>query len=411
MAGQIPYSIRIVPMQFFAAAGQDRFLLDTFFRGKRQGCFLELGASAAEGASNTLFFERCMGWRGLLVASDPAMLAELAARSAATALLGAEPGHLAALLAGQGIKTLDYCAIHDAAAAPWLLAALVEAHLVPAVLSIRGTAPAPAGWQPLGQLGPDCFFRRPEQKRLAQTSVICAVWSGDPKRADLLRGHGANLARQSVPVEPIYVFDGNDRIPPWVKGRAVAAREGLTLYQAWNLALALVETPFVMNLNLDDRLAEDAVETLERGLAQPDVALVAGEWNVTYSQKETDASFRCYPAEELPSIADWERRAPIRTRLGSGTGEQGTYGPATLWRLDAHIGAPRYPWRCPDGTLLRSAADAAWWLVLERHLQKRLLRLPIVIGNYHFHPKEQAQYRALPYDELQLIGQLGVSLV
>ena len=115
--------------------------------------------------------------------------------------------------------------------------------------------------------------------------------------------------------------------------------------------------------------------------------------------------------DELPSIPDWEQRAPIRTRLGSGTGEQGTYGPATLWRLDAHIGAPRYPWRCPDGTLLRSAADAAWWLVLERHLKKRLLRLPVVIGNYHFHPKEQAQYRALPYDELQLIGQLGVSLV
>jgi hypothetical protein len=352
-----------------------------------------------------------MGWRGLLVVSDPATQAQLGARSAASAVLGPEPGHLAALLAGLGVKTVEYCAIHDAAAAPALLAVLTEARLVPAVLSIRGPAPALVGWQALGQLGPDCFFHRPEQKRLARTSVICAVWSGDPKRAELLRGHGANLARQSVPVEPIYVFDGNDRMPPWLKGRAIAAREGITLYQAWNLALALVETPFVMNLNLDDRLADDAVETLERGLAQPDVALAAGEWNVTYSQKETDAGFRCYPAEELPSIADWEQRAPIRTRLGSGTGEQGTYGPATLWRLDAHIGAPRYPWRCPDGTLLRSAADAAWWLVLERHLKKRLLRLPIVIGNYHFHPKDQAQYRALPHDELQLIGQLGVSLV
>ena len=111
-------------------------------------------------------------------------------------------------------------------------------------------------------------------------------------------------------------------------------------------------------------------------------------------------------------IADWERRGPgIRTRLGSGTGEQGTYGPATMWRLDAHIGAPRYPWRFPEGTVIRSAADAAWWLVLAKHLQKPLLRLPVVIGNYHYHPKEQAQYRALPHDEVALIEQLGVSLV
>ncbi len=86
-----------------------------------------------------------------------------------------------------------------------------------------------------------------------------------------------------------------------------------------------------MNLNLDDRLADDAVELLERAMAQHDAALVGGEWNITYSQKETDAIERAYPAEFLPSIADWEQRGPgTRTRLGSGTGEQGTYGPATI---------------------------------------------------------------------------------
>jgi hypothetical protein len=176
--------------------------------------------------------------------------------------------------------------------------------------------------------------------------------------------------------------------------------------------LSLVRTNFVMNLNLDDRLAADAVERLETALAPQDAALIGGEWNITYSQKETDAIDRCYPAELLPSIADWEQRAPgVRTRLGSGTGEQGTYGPAVMWRLEAHIGAPRYPWRFPEGTLIRSAADAAWWLILAKHLNKRLLRLPVVIGNYHYHPKEQAQYRALPQDELTLIEQLGVSVI
>ena len=208
------------------------------------------------------------------------------------------------------------------------------------------------------------------------------------------------------------MFDDNDRMPPWVKGRAVSVREKLGLYQAWNLGLALVQTNFVMNLNLDDRLAADAVEVLERALSQQDACLVGGEWNITYSQMETDSIDRCYPAELLPSVADWEQRGPgIRTRLGSGTGEQGTYGPATMWRLDAHIGAPRYPWRFPEGTIIRSAADAAWWLVLAKHLNKKLLRVPVVIGNYHYHPREQAQYRALPHDELALIEQLGVSLL
>jgi len=385
-------------MQFYSSAGQDRFLLDHFFRGKRGGVFVEIG-TGGETDSNILFFERAMAWRGL--------------RSAPPAT-----GDLTALLAAQGIAAVDCCSIDAGPDAARLLAGWDAAKLRINVLVIRNAdssiAPllAGEGYEPVGRLGPDDIFRRRDQPRLPQTSVICAVWSGDPKRADLLRGHVANLARQSVPVEPIYVFDGNDKIPPWVKGRAVSVRETIGLYQAWNVALSLAQTPFVMNLNLDDRLAVDAVELMERAMAQHDAALVGGEWNVTYSQKETDAIERAYPAELLPSIADWEQRGPgTRTRLGSGTGEQGTYGPATMWRLDAHIGAPRYPWRFPEGTVIRSAADAAWWLVLANHLKKPLLRLPLVIGNYHYHPKEQAQYRSLPHDELALIQQLGISLV
>ena len=385
-------------MQFYSSAGQDRFLLDHFFRGKRGGVFVEIG-TGGEADSNTLFFERAMAWRGL--------------RSAPPVT-----GELAALFVAQGVTAVDYGSIDAGPDTAALLVNWDAAKLRIGVLTIRhadsGIAPllAGKGYEPVGRLGPDDIFRRRDQPRLPQTSVICAVWSGDPKRADLLRGHVANLARQSVPVEPIYVFDGNDKIPPWVKGRAVSVRESIGLYQAWNVALSLVQTPFVMNLNLDDRLATDAVELMERAMAQHDAALVGGEWNVTYSQKETDAIERAYPAALLPSIADWEQRGPgTRTRLGSGTGEQGTYGPATMWRLDAHIGAPRYPWRFPEGTVIRSAADAAWWLVLANHLKKPLLRLPLVIGNYHYHPKEQAQYRSLPHDELALIQQLGISLV
>ena len=388
-------------MQFFSSSGLDRFLLDQFFRGKRGGVFLDLGARESD--SSTLFFERSMAWRGLRTTFD-----------------AAAPDALPALLIQHGLGAIDYAALDLGQDTAALLADLGKSNFRPSVVTIRSEREDPAlaaalaakGYESIGRLGADSIFRRRDVARLAQTSVICAVWSGDAKRADLLRGHIANLARQTVPVEPIYVFDGNDKIPPWVKGRAVASREKLSLYQAWNVALSLVETPFVMNLNLDDRLAVDAVETLERALGDSDAALVGGEWNITYSQKETDTIERCYPAELLPSVADWEQRGPgVRTRLGSGTGEQGTYGPATMWRLDAHIGAPRYPWRFPEGTVMRSAADAAWWLILGDHLKRKLLRLPVVIGNYHYHPKEQAQYRALPHDEVALIGQLGVSLL
>jgi len=403
-------------MRFYSSAGQDRFLLDHFFHGKRGGVFVEVGSEAE---SNTLFFERSMAWRGLC-AVPPAELARVSGeRTGATSVgFDAATGSLAALLVAHGVTVVDYCAIDAGPDLAPLLADWDPVKLRIGVITIRNAGSQVAallagkGYDPIGRLGPDEIFRRRDQPRLPQTSVICAVWSGDPKRADLLRGHVANLARQTVPVEPIYVFDGNDKIPSWAKGRAVSVREKIGLYQAWNVALSLAQTPFVMNLNLDDRLAADAVELMERAMAQHDAALVGGEWNVTYSQKETDAIDRTYPAEALPSIADWEQRGPgTRTRLGSGTGEQGTYGPATMWRLDAHIGAPRYPWRFPEGTPMRSAADAAWWLVLANHLKKPLLRLPIVIGNYHYHPKEQAQYRALPYDELALIQQLGISLV
>jgi len=383
-------------MRFYSSAGQDRFLLDHFFRGKRGGTFAEIGAeigAGREAESNTLFFEHAMDWHGVRVAGI---------------------GSIAEL----GLPAIDYCAIEAGPGTAALLAGWDAAKLRIGVLTLRNAGGeiavllAGKGYEPVGRLGPDEIFRRRDQPRLPQTSVICAVWSGDPKRADLLRGHVANLARQTVPVEPIYVFDGNDKIPPWVKGRAVSVREDIGLYQAWNVALSLARTPFVMNLNLDDRLAVDAVELMERAMAQQDAALVGGEWNVAYTQKEADAIDRAYPAELLPSVADWEQRGPgTRTRLGSGTGEQGTYGPATMWRLDAHIGAPRYPWRFPEGTVIRSAADAAWWLVLANHLKKPLLRLPMVIGNYHYHPKEQAQYRSLPHDELALIQQLGISLV
>ena len=38
-----------------------------------------------------------------------------------------------------------------------------------------------------------------------------------------------------------------------------------------------------------------------------------------------------------------------------------------------------------------------------------VLALPIIIGNYHSHPQSQAEFRPLPYDEMALMQDPGVS--
>jgi hypothetical protein len=48
-------------MKFSSQVGQDRFLFDHFFRGKRDGVFVDVGAYDGEKFSNSLFFERHMG--------------------------------------------------------------------------------------------------------------------------------------------------------------------------------------------------------------------------------------------------------------------------------------------------------------------------------------------------------------
>ena len=64
-------------MRFYSQVGQDRFLLENFFRGRRGGVFLDIGAYDGETLSNTLFFEKTMGWTGLCVEPLPSAASRL----------------------------------------------------------------------------------------------------------------------------------------------------------------------------------------------------------------------------------------------------------------------------------------------------------------------------------------------
>ena len=244
---------------------------------------------------------------------------------------------------------------------------------------------------------------------MAEVTVICAVWHKDPNRAALIRGHAANLRRQTVAIDSVYVFDGGDVAPGDLEAETISAKTPLSIYQAWNLALAAARTPFVMNLNLDDRLAPDAIEKLLTAIKDSQSMLVGGDWRICYTQAETDdVDNRCVPARDLPFSPTWPPSPGIKTRLGSGTGERGTYGPATLWRMSAHAKIPRYPWRFTDGSLLNVIGDSVFWSILQ-HLDAPLTRLPIVIGNYHSHPSDQAEFR-WP-DERARTAYLGIEML
>ena len=453
-------------MKFYSQIGQDRFLLENFFRGKRGGVFVEIGAYDGERFSNTLFYERTMGWTGLCIEPLPSAFAKLQTTRRAICEnvcvsdfegeaefveaddlgphekmfsglpLYFDPRHakrleytksrvvrrvtvtkLSRLLEKHGLLHVDYCSIDTEGAEFAILSELDFKRFDISLLTVEDNwgderipkLMAAKGYDVFARLDQDIVFKRRGVKPLPRTTVFCAVWHKDPKRFDLLERHAENLARQTVSVESVYIFDGDDEPPDWLKPRALSVREPLSVYQAWNVALSVVETPLVMILNLDDRLAPDAVGLLEREVLRSGATLVGGEWRICYSQAETDAVEPCYPAGRLPFLPAWPPRPGSVTRLGSGTGERGTYGPATVWRMDAHIGAPRYPWRLAEGTLIRSAGDLAWWNILVSNPRAKIVRLPVVIGHYHSHPADQAEFRVA--DERGLFAEPGVSLL
>lgn len=451
-------------MKFYSQVSQDRFLFERFFFGKRNGVFVDIGAYDGEKFSNSLFFEQSMGWSGLCVEPQSAPFSKLVATRTAqceqvcvsnfegeadfveskagideTMLSGLardfDPRHverlkkfstesvvkkmrvvkLSTLLENYGLYDIDYCSIDVEGAELSIISELDLDKFRISVFTIENNYDDDRitrlmnakGYEFVTKIEQDYVFKRRDVKLLPMTTVFCAVWHGDPQRWELLRGHSENLKRQTVPINVIYVFDGGDIPPSWVEGNAVSVRESLTIYQAWNVALSMVRTPLTMNLNLDDRLAVDAVELMQNALLNAGAAIIGGDWNICYSQADTDDIEKCYDITHIPFNPDaWPPVQGTVTRLGSGTGERGTLGPATMWRMDAHIGVPHYPWRFADGSLIFSVADVAWWGILNQQ-NKKLLRIPKVIGNYFSHPTEQAEFRKTPEDEMRLINNLG----
>jgi FkbM family methyltransferase len=54
-------------MKFYSQFGQDKYCYETFFKNKKSGVFIEIGADDGIDKSNTYFFEKYLNWSGICI--------------------------------------------------------------------------------------------------------------------------------------------------------------------------------------------------------------------------------------------------------------------------------------------------------------------------------------------------------
>lgn len=232
------------------------------------------------------------------------------------------------------------------------------------------------------------------EEKSTSVAVVCAVWSRDPNRWDLMSGHLENLLSQTCRVQPVYVLEKSDVPPNEFRDYCITFEERLSIYQAWVKGIEFANCDFVMNLNLDDRLRKNAVEVLRIPFHDKRVMCVGGDWHVRFDLSNSAGGKFIEPINNYYWEATWPPSATSnqKLRLGSGTGERGTYGPATMWRKSLFDGV-QYPTRFGNGELIESIADAVFWHMVKSKDPDALFRIPMIIGDYLSSPNNQAEFR------------------
>lgn len=75
--------------KFYSDGGQDKWLYDNIFKDKKGGVFVEIGAYDGLTQSNTLFFERHLGWKGICIEPIPEAFQKLQKNRKCTCIEGA----------------------------------------------------------------------------------------------------------------------------------------------------------------------------------------------------------------------------------------------------------------------------------------------------------------------------------
>lgn len=71
---------------YYSQKGQDKFLNEEIFHNKRNGIFIEVGAHDGISFSNTFFFEKNLGWKGICIEPNPDIYSKLINNRAAVCL-------------------------------------------------------------------------------------------------------------------------------------------------------------------------------------------------------------------------------------------------------------------------------------------------------------------------------------
>ena len=64
-------------LNYFSEAGQDMFIKESFFRNKKKGFFVEIGAYDGVQGSNCYYFEKHMDWQGIAIEASPLQFEKL----------------------------------------------------------------------------------------------------------------------------------------------------------------------------------------------------------------------------------------------------------------------------------------------------------------------------------------------
>jgi hypothetical protein len=223
-------------------------------------------------------------------------------------------------------------------------------------------------------------------------TVVCSAWHRQ-KNLDLyFQQHSRSLLGQTIPVKIIYVCDGGLRLDvddPRITMISVSAP--IRTAEAFNIALAVVDTPYFAALNLDDFYFRNALELQVGAMDQLKADAFFGDWEIRFTE-EGDYNRDAFPLQQLQPCRNWPPERQEGLRLGSGDGSRRTWGPAPVFRTSALKELGGYPKWFGDGSPIPTIIDFVVW---QRFLKakKKVSRGAIVAGSYYSNPATQQEFR------------------
>jgi hypothetical protein len=225
-----------------------------------------------------------------------------------------------------------------------------------------------------------------------EITVACSAWHKQKNLELYFRQHSQSLLRQSIPVKIIYVCDGGMRLdPPAPNVTMVTVSEGIRTAEAFNIALALTDTPYFAALNLDDFYFSNALELHVGAMTQLGLDAFFGDWEIRFTE-EGDIDRPAFSLDELRPCRNWPPERDVGLRLGNGDGHRGSWGPAPVFRTAALKELGGYPKWFGDGSPIPTIIDFVVW---QRFLKagKNVSSGSVVVGSYYSNPETQQEFR------------------